>query len=375
MPKRKKIFFVALRGFGLANSRHKIINYLLGQGIDVVLACSGDAYIKTLTANGAHFEEVRFKRGGFAPFFDLFAFFTLLFLYAKHKPDVVHHFNAKPVTLGTVAASIATGKKIQTVNTITGLGSAFSANGLEKVFASLGYKFSLMLSDMTVFQNKDDFDYSIKKNWTTNEKSKLVLSSGVDTNLFKKREKEKSDEKLNVLMVGRLIKQKGILEYVDVAQQIKKRFANVNFLLAGEQETWSPDTIDIDWLNDQKIIRYLGVVKNIPQLLEKTDVFLFPSYYREGVPRVLLEAASAEVPAVAFDLPGMREAIKHEETGYLVSSRDTGALTAHVLLLLKDKNLRLSMGKAARENARKRFDIRNISLQYLRIYKELGLIN
>lgn len=127
--------------------------------------------------------------------------------------------------------------------------------------------------------------------------------------------------------------------------------------------------------DDQKIIRYLGVVKNIPQLLEKTDVFLFPSYYREGVPRVLLEAASAEVPAVAFDLPGMREAIKHEETGYLVSSRDTGALTAHVLLLLKDKNLRLSMGKAARENARKRFDIRNISLQYLRIYKELGLIN
>ena len=332
-------------------------------------------HIKTLTSRGAHFEKVNFKRGGFSFFSDINAFFTLLFLYVKHKPDTVHHFNAKPIVFGTIAASIAAGNKIQTVNTITGLGSAFSTNGLKKILASIGYKFSLMLSDITVFQNKDDFDYATQKNWTLHHKSKLVLSSGVDTNFFKKRKKKERNETINVLMVGRLIKQKGILEYIDVAQQIKKRFSKVNFFLAGEQETWSHDRIDIDWLNDQKIIRYLGVVENIPQLLEETDVFLFPSYYREGVPRVLLEAASAEIPAVAFDLPGMREAIKHEETGYLVSSRNTGALTAHLLLLLKDKNLRLSMGKAAREHARKRFDIRKISLQYLRIYKELGLIN
>ena len=173
-------------------------------------------------------------------------------------------------------------------------------------------------------------------------------------------------------MLGRLLGQKGIPDFVQVAQRIRLRRPEARFLLAGEEDFVHPDAISAEWVNQQNGVEYLGRLADVRPLLAQADVLLFPSY-REGVPRVVMEAAATGLPTVGFDVPGVREAVRHGQTGYLVSDRDVDALTQKVELLLDNPTRRLEMGQEARNLAEKAFDIRVIQAQYLEIYRELGV--
>jgi glycosyltransferase involved in cell wall biosynthesis len=173
-------------------------------------------------------------------------------------------------------------------------------------------------------------------------------------------------------MLGRLLRQKGIPEFAEVARRVHCRWPSARFLLAGELDPEHPDAVTNEWIREQKGIEYLGRLADVAPVLNAADLFLFPSFYREGVPRVVLEAAATGLPTVGFDVPGVREAVRDGETGYLVPDRDVEALTARVVELLEDESLRLTMGRAARQFAVDAFDARAIEAQYLQIYRELG---
>jgi glycosyltransferase involved in cell wall biosynthesis len=175
-----------------------------------------------------------------------------------------------------------------------------------------------------------------------------------------------------VVMLGRLIRQKGIPEFAAVAQRVRQEWPHARFLLAGEEEHVHPDAVASEWLHAQESIEFLGRLSDVRPMLEVADLLLFPSYYREGVPRVVMEAAATGLPTVAFDVPGVREAVRDGESGYLVPDRDVAALTACVFALLEDEEHRLAMGAAARRLAEEAFDIRSIHAQYLEVYRELG---
>jgi glycosyltransferase involved in cell wall biosynthesis len=366
--------FAANRGYALTSSRTSLIRHFLDCGWEVVLATADDAESRSLGELGARLEPVAFHRGGFSFLSDARAFHRMRSIYQRWRPVLIQHFHAKPAIFGTLAARRALGQSVRVVNAITGLGNAFVSGGITPRLAGVGYSLAGRHADRTVFQNRDDMELFLKKGWADSSRACLIPSSGVDLNYFGMVNRRGPVGQAPVAaMLGRLLRPKGILEFVAVAARIRRHWPDARFLLAGEEEPDRPDGITSNWLEMQEGVEYLGRLSDVRPLLAEADVFLFPSFYREGVPRAILEAAATGLPVVAFDVPGVREAVIEGESGYLVPDRDIDSLTARVETLLKDEELRLRMGRAGRLMVERDFDVQAVERQYLDLYREQGI--
>ena len=370
----KTVLFAANRGYALLSSRRELIERFLGDGWDVVLATADDDESRMLLALGARLEPVRFSRGGFSPSVDWRAARRLSQILRERSPALVHFFHAKPVMLGTLAARWELGKAVRVVNTITGLGHAFTRGGLVSWLAGAGYRAALPRADTIIFQNRDDRAYFLEKSWFPEHKAKLIAGSGVPLDRFKHVNRAGRDpSRPTVVMLGRLLNQKGVPEFVEIARQVRKEIPGARFCLAGEEEPDHPDAVDMEWLRATLDVEYLGRLPDVVPLLEEAELLLFPSYYREGVPRVVMEAAATGLATVAFDVPGVREAVRDGETGYLVPARDLDVMIDRVLELLGDEPRRLDFGRRASELASAAFDIQAVQAAYLGVYRDLGM--
>ena len=371
--KDKIVIFVANRGYALLSSRKRLIERLIHNGFKVVIATADDIESRELCRLGAILEPVTFYRGGLNVFNDLKAFVRLYQIYRKWQPVLIHHFHAKPVIFGSIAAKMTPVKDMSIVNTITGLGSAFIKGGGIKVLAGWGYSIALPKNTFTIFQNHDDYNLFLEQQWVAAPHSTVIAGSGVDVEYFSVSE-EGGDSRRPpvVLLLARLLNQKGIPEFVEIAKNVREKILDAQFLIAGEVDEEHPDAVQLDWLNSQKDIEYLGRLQDVREVLRNSDILLFPSY-REGVPRAVLESSAMSVPAIGFDVPGVREAIKDGETGFLYKFKDTEGMTCGVLELLNDAALRLEMGKAARKFVTEDFDIRSIEQKYIDVYSNQNL--
>jgi glycosyltransferase involved in cell wall biosynthesis len=365
------VVFAANRGYALTSSRESVIRRFLDAGWRVVLATADDDEAQYLAELGAVLEPVIFNRGGLAPRTDWRAWRRMRAIYHRWRPGLAHHFHAKPVMFGTLAARQVLGSAPAVVNTITGLGHAFVTGGLAARLAVLGYRAALPRSDVTIFQNRDDRQLFLDQGWVPEERAGLIAGSGINLDRFGYVDRADRQAAPVVIMVGRLLGQKGISEFAEIACRVRNRWPKARFLLAGEEDPVHPDAVTSDWVRDQRGVEYLGRLEDVRPLLDEADILLFPSY-REGVPRAVTEAAATGLPTVAFDVPGVREAVRDGDTGYLVPDRDVDALHARVVQLLEDEEQRLSLGRAARQLAEEAFDIRAIQEQYWNIYRELG---
>ena len=368
--------FVANRGFALTSSRLPLMRYLLGLDWRVIAVTADDVHSRLLVEEGVILEPVIFNRGGFSPSLDFRAFLSLGRIYRHYQPNLIHHFHAKPVILGSIAAHLADEVQARVVNTITGLGYAFSRGGMVRWLASLGYRLALPWSSATIFQNPDDRNLFLDKRWVPESRARLIISSGVDCTHYSPPHGGLENDRPRVLMVGRLLRQKGIQEFVEAARIVKQNFPDVRFQLAGEREPDHPDAVPEEMINravDEGVIEYLGYITNLHEIFPYTYVFVFPSFYREGVPRVVLEAAACGVPTVGGDVPGTREAVVDGETGYLVPPQDPKVLSERIGRLLGDENLRRDMGMTARAMVKNRFDVDVITRQQLDVYRDIGV--
>ena len=368
------ILFGANRGYALLSSRRKLIEHFLANGWRVVIATSDDNESKRLVELGAVLEPVTFNRGGLSPLADFWAHRRLRVIVKKWAPSLAHFFHAKPVIMGTLAIRAELGESAPVVNTITGLGRSFVQGGLVTRLASAGYRKALPQADTTIFQNRDDMTLFLQNGWLRESKAKIIVGSGVplDRFLFMDRS-SRSTENPVIVMLGRLLKQKGIPEFVKIAGLIRVKIPDARFLLAGEDEPSHPDCVDMHWLRRISDIEYVGRISDVVPLLNDADLLLFPSYYREGVPRVVMEAAATGLPTVAFDVPGVREAVQNEKTGFLVPRHDVEQMTTRVFELLENSKLRLEFGRNACEFAQRAFDIRAVQEAYLNVYRKLGV--
>ncbi|WP_440995028.1 glycosyltransferase family 4 protein [Arhodomonas sp. SL1] len=366
------VAFAANRGYALTSSREAIIRRFLEGGWRVVLATADDEEARYLAGLGAVLEPVSFNRGGLAPGTDWRAWWRMRAIYRQWRPTLAHHFHAKPVMVGTLAARQVLGSAPAVVNTITGLGHAFITGGVVARLAGLGYRAALPRSDVTIFQNRDDRQLFLDRGWVPQERARLIGGSGIDLDRFGYIDRAGRQTAPVVIMMGRLLGQKGIPEFAEVARRVRERWPGVRFLLAGEEEPDHPDGLTAEWIREQGSVEYLGRLADVGPRLAEADLMLFPSYYREGVPRAVMEAAATGLPTVAFDVPGVREAVRDGETGYLVPDRNVDALHARVVQLLEDEEKRLTLGQAARQLAEEAFDIRAIQEQYWNIYREFG---
>lgn len=372
-----KVLFVANRVFALTNSRRKLIDRLVANGHEVVICSARDSHSNAEDIKGVSFYNMPFYRGGASFLKEIYCFFILLCVFFKFKPDLVHSFNAKPVIYsGFIMRLFFRGAT--SISVITGLGHAFLHGSLLKKISGYGYKIALKRKgNHTVFQNGDDFSLFVDSGWVDRSNASLIVGSGVDVRRFYYHfDAGRTDKK--VLMIGRLINQKGVREFVESAKLVKKDFnGSVEFVLIGEQDDVHPDAVDFSFIKEavaQKTINYLGFEKDVVPHIHGTDVFVLPSY-REGVPRTVLEAASCGVPCVGANVPGTRECIRSDETGFLVEVQNVKELSGRILQLLNDTELREKMSLASRHFMEERFDIQSITDSYLKLYLKVGGID
>jgi len=327
------------------------------------------------------------KRRSFNPFFELKSILEIYRVLKISKPSILHTFMIKPNIYGTIAGKLA--KVPVIINAVTGLGSFYSENNLKFKFIrglmNLFHGSAFLFSDYIIFQNFDDLKYFYGLGLIKKTKATVIKGSGIDTKQFsfhsiqsktleQLRKELNLNSKIIILMIARIIKHKGIMEYCRAAQIIKSYYGHsVEFLLVGDFDRGNPFCIDKDkfyYFIQKNIIKFLDQRDNIKELIALCDVFVLPSY-REGIPRTLIEAALMGKPIVTTNAIGCKEVVDHGRNGFLIPKKDSNALAEAIEILIKNKKLREKFGKYSRQKAIKEFDKNIVIEKTISLYKKL----
>ena len=353
-----KIIISANVLFTIANFRGSFIKFLKGKGFEVICIASSDDLdlnSKDILHNlDVKIINIEISRKGLNPIEDIKYLINLYKIYKIEKADYIFHFTIKPNIYGTIAAKL-TG--IKSINTINGLGSGIIKNNfLSRVLKSM-YKFSLNFSTKVFFQNIEDSEFFISNNLVKKEKVSIVPGSGVDTSLFTSCQSISNN--LTFLLVGRLLKDKGIYEYIEAIKFLKTKYNNLEFLLGGQFDRGNPTCINerevYEW-EKNKIIKFLGKTDDIREFLILADVIVLPSY-REGLSRFLIESSSASKPIITSNVAGCKDIVENGINGFLCKVKDVESLIKSIEKMISlDREQLLKMGQNSKKIAIEKFD-------------------
>ena len=367
-----KIIISANSSWNILNFRKNLIKFFLKDNKDLIVLSKKDSSLKELRKIKVKFLEIPINRNSFSPVDDLRLLFNFFKIFYNEKPDLFLGFTHKINIYGGFASKIL---NIKSIINVTGLGTAFIKKNIFRSVVIFFYKFALGKKNISFFQNKDDRNLFLRNKLVKKNNSFLVPGSGIDLkkyNISKKKLKKKS---INFLFIGRLIKDKGILEFIEAAKEIKKnKKLNVSFSVIGSIDNQNSSSITYDdYLNfkNMKILNFLGEKKNIKAYLSKTDCVVLPSY-REGLPRVLLESSAMSLPAITTNVPGCREVIKDGYNGFLCKARNKNSLLKAIYKFLKlNYKKRLIMGRNSRKKAENYFNEIIVFEKYKKIINQL----
>jgi len=301
-------------------------------------------------------------------------FLEVLSLIRKVAPDILHLITIKPVLLGGIAARLARVPAV--VSAISGLGFVFVKRGgvaqLRRYLISLLYRLALGGGNQKViFQNMDDQAQLSKLADLSVERSVIIHGSGVDLSLYRMEHLPESVP--IVLLAARLLRDKGVREFVAAAELVNRSEHRARFVLVGEIDPLNPASIQQDELDrwkEEGVVELWGHREDMPQVLSSATMVVLPSY-REGFPKVLIEAAACGRAVVTTDVTGCRDAIEEGVTGLLVPVRSAEAVANAVLALLDDPQYCEEMGRAGRERAERMFNVKQVVAEHMGIYEEL----
>lgn len=381
----KKIICVSNTGFSVYNFRMHLLARLADEGWEVVVAANDeDNYQNRFEKKGFRFVDVDIDHKGKSILSDLSLVLELRRLYRREKPSLVHHFTIKPVIFGTLAARLARVPYI--VNTITGLGYAFiNENWVKKVVLAL-YWLAFSRNVKAIFQNSDDYDLFVSKHIIKSKNGYVILGSGIDTNEIQPitHAMDVNDRQICFLLIGRMLWSKGVEDFVKAAETLKQKYSKVKFIMAGGASgggaVGNPDAIPENWLravSQAGYVKWLGRLSfhEVLALLDHSSVFVLPSYYPEGIPRSLIEAAGKGKPIITTDTPGCREVVEEGLNGFLVPPKDPKALASAMCEFVRDPSLVHKMGIESRKIAVEIFDEQIILKQTFGVYKASGAFN
>ncbi|EOZ5531036.1 glycosyltransferase family 4 protein [Vibrio metschnikovii] len=372
-----KLLFIVNVDWFFVSHRLPIAQKALKQGYKVTLACYFTEHKQDLIDMGFNVVDLPFTRSGGSIGNDLKTIKAIRDLVIQQQPSIIHAVTIKPV-LYTGLALKNIKKDVPFVAAISGLGYVFTANTLRakvtKLIASVFYKISLSQKYKTViFQNTYDEAILTEVAKLKLVDKTLIKGSGADLSVYNYLP-ESTDDTVKIVMACRLLKEKGVYQYVDAAKIVKNRYPSAEFLLVGTPDLENPNSIkqtEIDKWVSEGSINYLGHSDNIPNVFSQSNIVCLPSFYGEGVPKVLIEAAACGRAIVTTDNPGCRDAVIEDETGLTVPIRDAKALAAAILKLIEQPELRISMGAKARVFAEKEFDVNSVVNRHLEIYNNL----
>lgn len=378
MLKNKKIVISCSNAGSLINFRGRLIETLVLQNTVYVITPLIDSSLtrEKLLAMGVQIFETELNRNSISVFLDLKYSYQIFKVLRQIKPDLFFAYTFKPIIFGTIVATLC---KVPNINAmLTGLGYSFTPTASKSssfIIQNL-LKFSLRFNRnlKVIFQNKDDYNELLEKSIITpKSKAFVVNGSGVDLTHYEFSIPDVSNP--TFLMMSRLIKSKGVCEYFEAASIIKKKYPHVKFFLAGGYTKGETDSIDEDLFNRIEsglIIDYLGWVTDIRSHIKQSTTVVLPSFYREGVPRSLLEALAMGRAIITTDMIGCKETINHtpgKVNGFTIPIKDSASLASKMEYLIANPNVLIDMGKNARHLAEEKFDVEKVNTHMIEIFE------
>lgn len=357
--KKKRILFLANHFITLYSFRKEMINAMVRQGHELYLSLPKSDENKYFEGLGCHIIETEIDRRGVNPIKDI----RLILFYKKMipqvNPDIIFSYTIKPNIYGTL---VSNGKYRQVCN-ITGTGATFLKRSLVSSICEVLYKLSIKRCYKVFFQNTGDRDFFIKEGLVKNNYA-MLPGSGCNLQLHIFKPLPEGNE-IRFIFIGRVMKLKGIDQYLQAAEIIRKKYPNTKFFIAGWNE--QPDYMRlVEEAQKAGWVEYIGFRKDIDQWIEKCHCTILPSHGGEGVPNVLLESAATGRICIGSKINGTMDVIENGKNGYLFNTGDGVDLARQIekfILLSPEK--RSAMGKAGREKVEHEFDRRIVINAYM----------
>ncbi len=355
-----KILLIANTDWFLYNYRLNFARFLRREGHEVVLVSPEGQFVSALKADGFRWVRWEVGRQSLAPWKELKALWELVRLFRRERPDVVNPMTIKPVLYGGVAAQITGVPRV--VSNITGRGyvlvsDEFKARLLRPLTLALYRLILRSPRQQVLFENELDLNYFLRQRLLHPKQGHLLTGLGVDLERF--HPTAHTSEVPLALFAGRFLREKGLEELVEAGRILRERGVAFRLALAGDVDMGNPVSLEREtvqaWV-DAGLAEWWGFQPRMEEVYAQADVFVFPSYYGEGMPMSLMEAAACGLPIVATDLPGCRVAVEDGVNGFIVPARDVEALANRLEDLLRSQALRRQMGAMSRQIALQRFD-------------------
>jgi len=370
-----RLLFVVTEDWYFVSHRLPLATAALRAGFRVAVATRVQEHAAPIADAGVELIELkRWRRSSLNPLLEVAAVAELAGVIRRWRPDIVHLVALKPVLYGGLAARL--GGAAARVNALAGLGFVFVQGRvlarLLRPLVKLAFRWTLGGErTLTIVQNPDDRDLLVRERLVEASHLRLIRGSGVDLHRF--AEAEPPLGKPIVLLMSRMLWDKGVAEFVEAARQARARGADARFVLVGDPDPENPAVIPRETLTtwaESGVIEWWGQRNDAPVVLAQARIVVLPSY-REGLPKVLLEAAATGRPMIATDVPGCREVIEPGVTGLLVPARDSVELADAIVQLLADPERCRQMGRRARQLAEREFGVEVVVTRTLGVYREL----
>ncbi|GIB17887.1 glycosyltransferase family 4 protein [Vibrio cholerae] len=370
-----KLIMVANTAWSVFNFRHTLIKDLLSSGVELYVIAPEDKFSAKLVDMGCQVLDLPMQAKGVNPLADLGLMLRLLRHYREIKPDFIIHYTIKPNIYGSLAAKLA---GIPSLAITTGLGYTFVNQNVVSQVARQLYKFAFRYPKEVWFLNEDDRRAFLEHHLIEPDKAVLLHGEGVNLNHFVPTDKPQPDGNVRFLLIARMLRDKGVCEFVEAARQIRQRYPNAIFQLLGDCGVPNPSVIgreEIALWEKEGIVEYLGTTDDVRPIIAQADCLVLPSY-REGIPRTMIESAAMAKPLIVSDAPGCRDVVLDGQTGYLCEVKNAQSLAQRCeqFLTLSDSE-KQAMGKAGRSFMEAKFDEKWVIKQYFSTLKKYEMLS
>ncbi|MGD9153341.1 MAG: glycosyltransferase family 4 protein [Gammaproteobacteria bacterium] len=370
---KKKVFIIVNHPKNILVFRSQLILDFKNNGYEVVICSINDSKsVFELKKRNIRFIPIRMQSSGISPIKDIIALVDLYKQIKKESPDIVVNFTIKPNIYGSIAAHFAGVKNIYSF--MTGLGYVFTGHGIKRsivrFFTKFLYKQAFVCNRKVFFENIDDLNIFINNKLIDQHKAILLNGCGVDIDRFRLVD---LPDRFCFLLIARLLKDKGVVEYVQAARIIKKKYPQVSFKLIGgwtgkDNPSAIKEKIVAGW-RQEGVVDFLPVVDDVRPVINSASIYVLPSY-REGTSKAVLEAMAMGRPIITTDVPGCRQTIQHGKNGYLVPARNVKELALAMEKFILQPNLMKKMGAVSRKIVEEKYDVRKVNGVILDVLNE-----
>ncbi len=376
MSTKPKLLFLVTEDWYFCSHRLPLAVAAVKVGYEVFIATRTNRHAEVITSAGLTLIPLhRMRRSGAHPFQELAALAELWRIYRREKPDLVHHVGLKPVIYGSLVALVLGNRSV--VNALAGLGFVFSSKRLfAKVLRPvIKCILSFLLrrrNSRVIVQNEHDFEVLTQVVGVASSDVRLIRGAGVDLRLY--MEQPPSAKPPLVVLIARMLWDKGVGDFVEAAIRIRAMGINARFALVGIPDPENPSSVPERQLrtwHDSGNIEWWGYCADIPTVLSMASISCLPTYYGEGVPKALIEAMASSRAIITTDIPGCRELIVKGRNGILVPPRDVPALSAALVALILDPERCNQMGIAGRQMVEQSLSLNQVLKETLELYAEL----